>query len=122
MENKKILDGTELGSKSETATKQSSAQNGVAPRVVKLDSDATRNVSGGWFVHALNYEPNGTRLELLSRRDYSGGQYTAYIEFENSDALASAVDILSTYPNLSDFDVDDLLQANGFDENSYYFD
>ena len=47
MENKKILDGTELGSKSDTATKQSSAPDTAATGFVTLDDDELTAVAGG---------------------------------------------------------------------------
>ena len=52
MENKKFLNGTELGSKREPATKASSAPAGAATGVIELRNDALGAVSGGYIFFA----------------------------------------------------------------------
>ena len=52
MEKKKFMNGTEFGSKSEHATKSSSAPDGAATGFVPLDDGEFATVTGGHMIHS----------------------------------------------------------------------
>ena len=111
MKKKKILNGTEIGSKTEPATKSSFAPAGAATGFVELDDDALASVSGGVTLDcavrisrdSINlYTRSGDRLQCRASLTFACDSDTeaasrALHDLERTDVSAS--DIIDALAN-----------------------
>lgn len=107
MEKKKFMNGTEFGSKSEPATRSSSAPDGAATGGVELDDDSLASITGGRVVAAVFPSGGCDRTYVYL---FSGPLHYCKLAFSSESAARNAVSELTRLKG-SDVSAGDILSA-----------